>query len=295
MKEKPRVMSFVDYRLFLQAWYEYHKQNTPGFSFGTWTTQCQFKSRSYIRSVMLGKRNLTTDSVQKILKSLKLNHLEAEYFEHMVLYANATNFHAKEYHFQQIVTLCEQKTGNEVCDIFKFLSNPKTPRVHLLLSLKNLNCTEEFVAETFDITKTEAREILQNIQDCGLATFDSQSGSWRSTNKNLTIPEELGNTGIQSFHSNSLKEALEAINLSPQERHFDSMALTLTSAEFAEMKADLNQFFNYISKKYTSQILDGARVCQININLIPASEALQEVVHPRSDFQFFTSPLENAL
>ncbi|WP_413557258.1 TIGR02147 family protein [Bdellovibrio sp. HCB209] len=288
---KPQIMSFVDYRQFLQAWYHYSKSQSPHFSYATWSRQCGFKSRSFLSNVLHGNRNLGEESISLLLNSLKLSALECEYFEHLVLYANSTNFLNKEYHFQQIVTLNKSKADGELHDIYKFLSNPKTPRVHLLLSLHSLNCTADFVAQTFQIPKTEAAEILQNIKDCGLAEYDEASGNWRTTQNDLRIPDNMGNTAVQSFHKNSLNEALEAMMLPPSERRFDSLVMTLTDMEFTEIKTDIDQFLNFLNRKYTSKVLDGARVCQLNLNIVPTSQPL-EIAPVKANDNFLKPLLE---
>lgn len=276
MNTKPQVTSFIDYRLFLRQWYEFNKEQSPAFSFGTWTRQCGFKSRSALSNILHGTRNLGNDSIPLILNSLRLTPLEAEYFEHLVLYANASNFRTKEYHFQQIISLYKQQDGDDVKDIVKFLANPKTPRVHLLLTLQPLKCTVAFIAQTFGISRSETIEILENIQACGLATYNEKTERWSSTNNNLRIPSTMSSTAIQSFHHNALTEAQNAIMLPSTERHFESLAMTLTEAEYEELKKDVDQFLNFLSKKYASQALDGSRICQMNLNIIPTSQRIEE-------------------
>jgi uncharacterized protein (TIGR02147 family) len=293
---KPQVTSFIDYRLFLQQWYEFNKEHSPAFSFGTWTRQCGFKSRSALSNILHGTRNLGNDSIPLLLNSLRLNPLEAEYFEHLVLYANASNFRTKEYHFQQIIGLYKQQDGDDVKDIVKFLANPKTPRVHLLLTLQPLKCTVAFVAQTFEIPRSEALEILENIRACGLAKYNEKTEHWASTNNNLRIPSTMTNTAIQSFHNNALVEAQSAIMLPSNERHFESLVMTLTEMEFGELKKDVDQFLNFLSKKYTSEALDGARICQMNLNIIPTSQRIEEPISTSKNNMFLNSPaLETSL
>ncbi|QLY23988.1 TIGR02147 family protein [Bdellovibrio sp. KM01] len=273
---KPSILSYVDYRLFLQAWYAYNKEHKRGFSYGTWTLQLGFKSRNHIRLVMIGQRNLGADSIAAVVKSLSLPASEAEYFEHLVHYANATSFDTKDYHFQQIVRLNKGQLGSQIRDVYKFLSNPKTPRVHLLLSLKDLKCTVPYIAETLDMTQAEAQDILNNIQSCGLATYDEATGFWVASESDLQIPNQLGNQAIQSFHNKSLEEAQAAISKDPTERLLSALLMTLDESEYKELQQDVEQFQNFLTKKYSSKKLAGSRIFQINLNVIPTSAPLQE-------------------
>ncbi|WP_413574503.1 TIGR02147 family protein [Bdellovibrio sp. HCB290] len=274
---KPSIFSYIDYRQFLQAWYDYNKTNIRGFSYGTWTLQCGFKSRSFIQLVMVGKRNLGIDSIPHMLKSLKLNATESEYFEHLVHYAHTTTFQNKDFHFQKILKLNKMQTGTQVRDVYKYLSNPITPRVQVLLNMKSLTCTTKYIAHTFSISEAEAQDILNNIQSCGLAAYQEKDQCWRSTEDTLRIPDELGNIAIQTFHNRSLVKAQEAIALPPQSRKFESFFTTLREEEYLDFQQDVDQFINFLSSKYTSKDITGAKVYQVNLSAIPASRTLTDI------------------
>ncbi|WP_413584771.1 TIGR02147 family protein [Bdellovibrio sp. HCB274] len=273
---KPQIMDFVDYRQFLQAWYRYNKERSSTFSFGTWTLQCGFKSRSFLQQVSIGKRNLGADSVPAVLQSLKLSQVDAEYFENLVEYTHATNIKVKEFHFQQMLRLSKNQRGKKVGDVFNFLRNPKTPRVHLLLTLKSLVCTVSYIASTFQITQKESVEILESIEACGLCYFDEESQSWKATDQHLEIPTELGSVALLGFHNRSLIEAQDAISWPVNNRHFGTLLMTLDDGEYQRAKRDVEEFFDLLSVRYPSKNLEGARIFQMNINLIATSDVLKE-------------------
>ncbi|MBO9665324.1 MAG: TIGR02147 family protein [Bdellovibrio sp.] len=274
MKQKPQVMYYVDYHRFLQDWYDHHKEHARGFSFGTWATQCGFKSRSFLQQVAAKKRNLSPESLPQILKSLELTEEEAQYFELLVRYSDATTIQTKEYFFQKILKLNKKQFNNHVRDVYGFLSNPKTPRVHLLLSLEPLQCTADYIAHTCNIPLPEVQDILANIANCGLAKFDTETQCWSTTHLDLKIPTEISNDAIQAFHYHSLMEAQNAITLPPKERHLETLLMTLKDEEYQDLKQDIDQFLNFLSAKYSSKDLGGARIFQMNLNVIPTSTNL---------------------
>jgi uncharacterized protein (TIGR02147 family) len=272
---KPLIMDYIDYRQYLQAWYRYNKERSPSFSFGTWTLQCGFKSRSFLQQVTIGKRNLGPESVGVVLQSLKLSQVDSEYFTHMVEYAHATNIRVKEYHFQQMLRLSKNQRGKKVGDVFNFLRNPKTPRVHLLLSLKSLTCTVEYVASTFQISQKESIEILESIEACGLCYFDEDANCWKATEQDLEIPTELGSVALLAFHNRSLSEAQEATSRPLDDRHFGTLLMTLDNNEYQQVKRDIEEFFDVLTARYASKNLEGARIFQMNVNVIATSEVLK--------------------
>lgn len=269
----PFVTNFVDYREYLKAWYEYQKSKNTGFSYAVWAMQAGFKSRSFLRLVMLNKRALGADSIPLVIRSLKLQGTDAEYFSHLVHYAHATKFESRDYYFQQILRL-GKASPSVVKDSYRFLAHPKTPRAHLLISLQQLDLTTKQIADTLDTSLGDMEEILENLQRCELATYDPNKKTWRGQHRDLTLADDLGNLALQSFHNISLKEAQEAIQWPRQTRHFGSLLLTLTPNEYEKLKKELDQFCNYLARKFDSSHFQNSKIYQFNFNFIPASREL---------------------
>jgi uncharacterized protein (TIGR02147 family) len=223
---------------------------------------------------MHGKRSLGVDSIPQVIRSLRLNKAEGEYFTHLVHYNQATTFESREHYFQKILSTSRQSHPSLVKDAYRFFASHRSARVHLYLTLRDVEKTIEAIAKQFNLNISEASEILQNLEKCGHAYFNKETQHWISSEKNLTIPEELGNLALQSFHKESLKEAQKSVELSPAERHFETLVMTLTPQEYQEAKKELGQFFDYLAKKFSSQKLEQAKIYQFNTNLIPVSKEL---------------------
>jgi uncharacterized protein (TIGR02147 family) len=270
----PKVMEFVDYREYLRAWYVAQKVNIPSFSYAVWANKAGFKSRSFMRLVMLGKRTLGVDSIPLVLKSIPLHGADAKYFTNLVYYAHSNNFESRDFYFKEILKL-SKGSSSLVKDSYRFLAHPKTPRVHLLISLKNFNATLEIIAEILQLPIAEIKDILENLVHLGLAFYDSKKTVWCGLNKDLKIPEELGNLALQSFHAQSLKEAREAIQLPPPTRHYGSLFLFLDTTKYGELKKELDQFSDYLARKYSdASTLQNFKIYQMNLNFIPASQEI---------------------
>lgn len=270
----PQVKNFVDYREFLRAWYDFQKSVNPQFSYAIWANKSGFKSRSFIRLVMLGKRTLGVDSIPLVLKSIGLHGEDSKYFTNLVHYAHSSNFESRDHYFNEILKL-SKGTGSLVKDSYRFLAQPKTTRVHLLINLKGFKASAEAIATSLDLSITEVKEILENLVQLGLAHHDQDHLAWKGTIKNIKLPDELGNLALQSFHSHSLKEAQSAIQLAPSTRHYESLIFFLDASQYAEATKELKQFSDYMARKYqTASESHSSKIYQINLNLIPASKEI---------------------
>lgn len=53
---KPNISDYLDYRKFMLDSYNFKKKSTKKFSYSRWAEKAGFKSRSFLRLVMLGDR-----------------------------------------------------------------------------------------------------------------------------------------------------------------------------------------------------------------------------------------------
>lgn len=80
----PSVHGFDDFRAFLRAWYLHQKAHRRRYSFGVFARRAGIASRSHLKLVMDGRRNLGRQMVEKYVKGLDLAGEEAECFRLLV-------------------------------------------------------------------------------------------------------------------------------------------------------------------------------------------------------------------
>lgn len=270
--QRPAVASYLDYREYLRDLYAHLKNSDSRFSFATWSEEGEFKSRSFIRLVMLGKRNLTQESLPRVIKALKLKKAEAQYFENLVNYNQSVSYQSREFFFNKLTQSKNPDRKADVRDMYTYLSNYQSPRVQLLLTKSDIERTPLNLASMLGLTETQVLGILENLQDLGLA--EEEHGQWRSEEKALEVKEELGNLALQSFHRKSLEEALRGLELAPSNRQFNALVLSLTEKDYKTIGKDVNDFLDHLLAKYPSEKNQNEKIYQFNLNLIPVSADL---------------------
>ena len=64
--ECPLVFGYVDYRRYLADYYAHAKKCHYGFSFRVFSKRAEISSSNYLRLVIDGKRNLTSDMADRV-------------------------------------------------------------------------------------------------------------------------------------------------------------------------------------------------------------------------------------
>ena len=84
-----RIFEYDNYRFFLRDFFKEQKRLKAAFSHRFFARRAGFSSSSFCAHVIEGKRNLTADSLRRMLKGLGLSGRPATYFESLVHYNQA--------------------------------------------------------------------------------------------------------------------------------------------------------------------------------------------------------------
>ncbi len=274
------LWTYTDPVQFLKAHYELQKRNSPGFSYAQWANEMGLKSRSFLRLVLIGKRNLTEETAELFAKTLRLNALEKNYFMNLVKLHRATTLEEKEVSSRELAKLRQKFalkshsiTEIQQKDLYDFLSSYKIPRLQVLLNMKDLKKTEGNLSQIMKIKESELTSLLQILERLELA-YKDESQQWQANESKLMTPDLLGNVALQSFHKKSLTEAIDSITLPKETRRFQSLVLAMTQEQFVELHQDIRQHLELLLKKFENQQSGEQKVYQINFNIIPVTESI---------------------
>jgi len=107
------IFSYTDYRCYLNDYYCYNKQNTPGFSFQSMSIDAGFISNSNIVEIINGHKTLSFKRVFNVATSMGLGGKEIEYFENMVKYSLAKSDSEKNHYYNLLESVSfENKSQN---------------------------------------------------------------------------------------------------------------------------------------------------------------------------------------
>lgn len=100
----PNLFSYSNYRTFLKdAYEEKRKTANPQFSYRLFSRLAGFSSPNFIKLVMMGQRNLSTDGVAKVAKALELKVRETRFFEALVSFGQAQTREDKSQSYTQLL------------------------------------------------------------------------------------------------------------------------------------------------------------------------------------------------
>lgn len=275
--EQP-VFLYMDYREYLGNWYERTQKHHPRFSLRAFAKLVGFRSHNFLKMVMQGKRNLTGESIQKLVKGLKLGRREGSYFRTLVFYNQATDPEERQQFYEQLLQAQElSQVKTLLQDQYTYYSAWYHTVVRELISHSQFKEDPVWIASRLSpsITAEEAQESLELLQRLGLIERDS-AGKFRPSAKLVTTGPEVYAQSVVQYHRSILDLAKAAIDRFPrQKRDISSLTLGISQGMLPILKRRIQLFREEVMRLIsTDQVTD--TVIQLNFQLFPLTTLAEE-------------------
>jgi len=234
--------------------------------------------------VISGKRNITLKSIDCFVRGLDLTGREAEAFKTLVQSNLAPTLESQQRHWEAFLRLRPKShTQSRIQDVYLYLARRSYPVLLSLLRQTDIAHDTASLAAMAGITPSEVEEALGVFQKLGFIARAETTGQIRVQSASYYSSDDVPNVAIQSFHRNMTSRAGEALELSVDEREFQSVIFSLSRAQFLELKKRVRAWAEETDSAFSSAQPAGAEaVYALNLNLIPISSKLIRPIHPHS-------------
>ncbi len=267
------IFQFLNYREFLQTYYNEQKSLNPNFSFQTMAWKAGFRSKSFFKDVMSGKKNLSSASIFSIAKSIGLEGQAFSYFEALVTFNQAKLMAEKDHAFRTLAQYHKRGKAQIITqDQFEFYSNWVHNTIRELVTLSDFGEDYSKLGKLLKpaISTRKANASVKLLLRLGL--LKKEKNRYLQTDKSITTGDEVKGVAIGSFHKQNMELASEIIDTLPAaERDISCLVAGLSPAGFAIVKAEIQNF----RKKLIEIIRNDApatQVYHINFQIFPTSE-----------------------
>ena len=99
---KPKIIEYIDFRLFLKDFFEFKKKSIKKFSYRKLAASLSLSSPSFISEVIKGKKKLSQRLILKLSDLMQLSDRDSEYLELLVKFNQARGMEEKNHYFRQL-------------------------------------------------------------------------------------------------------------------------------------------------------------------------------------------------
>jgi uncharacterized protein (TIGR02147 family) len=271
------IFEYDNYRIFLRDYFQSEKREKPSFSQRYFAKKVGFNAHNFCTLVLLGKRNISMDSIQKIIKGIGLKGKAATYFENLVYLNQATTLADKDYYFKRL-----KQTGKKTQfyqlhkEQFFFYEKWYYPVIRELLSMKDWNGDFAALAKAVrpPVSAQEAKEAVELLESTRIVKKDA-TGVYSLTEEFVTsaqVPEFIKKKARRDV----LLKGIETIDtIEPHEKYAAYSTVTMSKGLFGDVRGILDE----TRLKILSLVAeDGAadEVYEVVLQVFPVSQISRE-------------------
>ncbi|MCM2279476.1 MAG: TIGR02147 family protein [Oligoflexia bacterium] len=270
---KPSVFEYTCHRAYLKAIYNYKKATQPGFSFRVFSRIAGFSSPNFLKLVMEGERNLSNDSLEKLLRALKLTSEESVFFRNLVRLNQAGSVEDRKLYAEQILrsrAYRKLKPLNQA--LYEYCAKWYHIPIREMVTLSGFIADPEWIARALEppISTAEARSALETLFALGMLRKE-EGGRISQAESIVSSGDEVSSASVGQYHQKMISMGAEAIDRFPSgERDISSLTLSLSESGAGRVKALIQRFRKELLALADAEE-DPTRVYQLNFQIFPIS------------------------
>jgi len=240
------IQNYNDYRSYLRYRLTEKIRENPQYSLRAFSKQLAL-APGFVSDILNGRKNISIQSISKIVEGLKLNATEATYFNLLVQLESATTQESKLKITKTLESL--YATRKSVClnlDHFRIISDWYHVAILEMATSTDFVLNAVSISKNFEISKLEAQAALDRLLRLDLLELDL-SGRYKKTNSSLLAQSEGPNEGLRRFHRQMLQKAIECLETqSNKEKFVGSETVAFDANMLPQVRDALEECFTKI-------------------------------------------------
>lgn len=250
MELKVDIFQFDDYRKYLQAVTEQRRYLKKNFNLAAWARNLSLKSSSTLIMILNGTRNPGDELTELLIKDLKLNVKQADFFRCLVrIEKNKTDLYLRELISSKISKVTGKDQVLLKMSYFHLMSEWYFMAIREMADLSSFQEDPLWIQKQlqFHVPVAEIRKVLHVLEQCGLLTRDFITNKLVYEKEYITTMD-VPNPDIRQFHQSAFSVCSQAVEqVATEEREIINMMFTASEKDFPLIKEKIRQFFNELT------------------------------------------------
>lgn len=262
------IFEYEDPHQYLRDVWGGRKTKNPALSIRGWAYSLGLKNNAPLSLILQGRRPIPRKYIPGFIKTLQLQPNEAAYFEIMVALSAAKSDLDRGLHRARLRAFQPARQNQFLRqEQMTMLEEPLHSVVYEMAEMKAFRPDPAWIAKRLDppASVSKIEEILKRLIFFGMLT--EKNGRWtRQEAVITTLPGDIPNASIRTFHRESLAMAQRALDAqAPDAREFNTHSLAIRRADIPEAKARIRDFTEKFLRDFCAHDSGGEQVFQIAI------------------------------
>ena len=256
---EPDVLLYTNYRVFLRDYYEFKKKTVPAFSLRFFAEKAGLSSHAHLKLTIDGKRNITKNTVVKLIHGLGLDGQRAAYFESLVFFNQAQTDADKQVYYAQLLKASPRsklhKMDSAQLRIFREWHHSA---ILEMVALKDFRPVPDWISLHF----------------VELGLLVKTANGYRQRDPLITTDDEVQDLMVKMYHLQMLKLSADMLSALPAaQRDVSALTFSIKREDFPNLKKHL-QLMRKELLDFSAKAGEAEEVVQINIQLYPLTRGV---------------------
>lgn len=276
MEDSLMLFNYEDYRDFLKDYFAIKRRIKKTFSFRYFAQKAGFTDHSQLTHLVSGRRNVTDNTLEKLIKGIGLRGNSKEYFISLVNFTQSKKEDDKE-KWQTVLNDIRNKRDRAIIEQNRYT---QFDRWYYFI-IRDLAITDLWHGDYKKlgsllkphIVETKAKEAVELLVELGL--LEQRDGKFYKPEE-VILPSEISNEMIQKARRDLLGiGALASETCSPSQRYFLNYGVMITddnAHKYHELVKEFEQEVKELALNEDTNEFD--RMYQVNLQFFPTSKEL---------------------
>ncbi len=272
------IYTYTDYRAFLKDHIAEKQKTTSAFSYRQISQKAGIRSSGFLSWVLQGKRNISERLINELIRILKLNQIEADYFSILVHYNQANTVIERKRFFDELVTFRKKAYKTIKPERFEFYKHWYYAALRELVAITSVSDDNNVqIAKLLSppLNPSQVRAGLEDLLKLGMIR-KSKNGVYERTDDVVSTGAKTEAIAIQSYQISCMELAKTAYDrFSLQNREMATITMSVDEQGMAAIIERLRKVREDIIEIARATVKP-TRVLHINMHLFPLSNELGE-------------------
>ena len=272
---EPDVLQYTNYRVYLRDYYEFKKKTVPAFSLRFFAEKAGLSSHAHLKLTIDGKRNITKNTVVKLIHGLGLDGQRAAYFESLVFFNQAQTDADKQVYYAQLLKASPRSKLHKMdAAQFRIFREWHHSAILEMVALKDFRPIPDWISKRLGglITPVQVTESLKLLVELGLLV--KTANGYRQRDPLITTDDEVQDMMVKMYHLQMLKLSADMLSALPgPQRDISALTFSIKREDFPNLKKHL-QLMRKELLDFSAKAGEGEDVVQINIQLYPLTRGV---------------------
>ena len=272
---EPDVLQYTNYRVYLRDYYEFKKKTVPAFSLRFFAEKAGLSSHAHLKLTIDGKRNITKNTVVKLIHGLGLDGQRAAYFESLVFFNQAQTDADKQVYYAQLLKASPRSKLHKMdAAQFRIFREWHHSAILEMVALKDFRPIPDWISKRLGglITPAQVTESLKLLVELGLLV--KTANGYRQRDPLITTDDEVQDLMVKMYHLQMLKLSADMLSALPgPQRDISALTFSIKREDFPNLKKHL-QLMRKELLDFSAKAGEGEDVVQINIQLYPLTRGV---------------------